>query len=54
MLVEEQNKLAKVVPNLSIKLKEDIEISPASGSIQPQKEATIQVHFLIFVIFIFL
>lgn len=43
VLLEEQNKLAKIAPSLPIKLSEDIEISPASGSVQPKKEATVQV-----------
>jgi len=49
--LEEQNKLAKIAPNLPLKLNEDIEISPASGSVQSKKEAIVQVcysmHFLL-------
>lgn len=44
VLLEEQDKLAAIAPNLS-GLKEDIEIDPASGSIESQGEATVQVHF---------
>ncbi|XP_018307393.1 hydrocephalus-inducing protein homolog [Mycetomoellerius zeteki] len=43
ILLEKQNKLAKIAPNLSLKLNEDIEINPASGSIQPKKEVIVQV-----------
>ncbi|XP_012054801.1 PREDICTED: hydrocephalus-inducing protein-like [Atta cephalotes] len=46
ILLEKQNKLAKIVPNLSLKLNEDIEINPASGSIQPKKEVIVQVTFI--------
>lgn len=43
ILLEEQTKLAKIAPNLPVKLNEDIIISPASGSIQPKKETIVQV-----------
>ncbi|KYQ52600.1 Hydrocephalus-inducing protein [Trachymyrmex zeteki] len=46
ILLEKQNKLAKIAPNLSLKLNEDIEINPASGSIQPKKEVIVQVTFV--------
>ncbi|KYN44368.1 Hydrocephalus-inducing protein [Trachymyrmex septentrionalis] len=46
ILLEKQNKLAKIAPNLSLKLNEDVEINPASGFIQPKKEAIIQVTFV--------
>lgn len=45
ILLEEQHKLAKIASNLPLKLKEDIEISPITGSIQPKKEVTVQVFF---------
>lgn len=48
VLLEEQNKLAKIAPSLPIKLNEDIEINPASGFIQPKKEAVVQVCYSIF------
>lgn len=44
ILPEKQDKLNKIAPSVSVKLKEHIEIRPASGSIQPGKEATVQVH----------
>lgn len=43
ILLEEQTKLAKIAPNLPVKLNEDIEISPASGFIRPKKEIVVQV-----------
>ncbi|XP_072764383.1 hydrocephalus-inducing protein homolog [Anoplolepis gracilipes] len=46
VVLEEQNKLAKIASNLPLKLKEDIEISPTIGSIQPKKEITVQITFL--------
>ncbi|KAM0731376.1 Hydrocephalus-inducing protein [Formica fusca] len=46
ILLEEQHKLAKIASNLPLKLKEDIEISPITGSIQPKKEVTVQITFL--------
>lgn len=53
ILLEKQNKLAKIAPNLSLKLNEDIEINPASGSIQPKKEVIVQVcclmHFFLMI-----
>lgn len=47
ILLEEQNKLAKIAPTLPVKLNEDIEISPASGFVQSKKEAIIQVRCLV-------
>lgn len=47
ILLEEQNKLAKITSGLPLSLKEDIEISPITGSIQPKKEMTVQVYFSI-------
>ncbi|XP_039306783.1 hydrocephalus-inducing protein homolog [Solenopsis invicta] len=46
VLLEEQNKLAKIAPSLSLNLNEDIKINPASGFIQPKKEAIVQVTFV--------
>ncbi|KAG5323149.1 HYDIN protein, partial [Acromyrmex heyeri] len=46
ILLEKQNKLAKIAPNLSLKLNEEIKINPASGSIQPKEEVIIQVTFV--------
>ncbi|XP_011879966.1 PREDICTED: hydrocephalus-inducing protein-like [Vollenhovia emeryi] len=46
ILLEEQNKLAKIAPNLPVRLNDDIEISPVSGSIQPRKETVVQVTFI--------
>ncbi|XP_011690792.1 PREDICTED: hydrocephalus-inducing protein-like [Wasmannia auropunctata] len=46
ILLEEQNKLAKIAPSLPLKLNEDIEISPVSGSVQSKKEAIVQVTFI--------
>lgn len=43
IFLEEPSKLAKIVPNLPVKLNEDIEINPASGSIRPKKELIVQV-----------
>lgn len=45
ILLEEQNKLAKIASGLPLKLKEDIEISPITDFIQPKKEITVQVYF---------
>lgn len=45
MLLEEKDKLTKIASNLFKKLKDQIEINPASGSIRPQKEAIVQVYF---------
>lgn len=45
VLVEERDKLATIAPNLPARLKENIEINPASGSIRPQNEKTVQVDF---------
>lgn len=52
ILLEEQNKLAKIAPSLPIKLNEDIEISPASGSIQPKKETVVKVCCSIYLFFL--
>ncbi|KAG5334606.1 HYDIN protein, partial [Acromyrmex charruanus] len=46
ILLEKKNKLAKIAPNLSLKLNEEIKINPASGSIQPKEEVIIQVTFV--------
>lgn len=54
ILLEEQNKLAKIASGLPLKLKEDIEISPITGSIQPKKEITVQVYFSKYNIFLFI
>lgn len=52
--MEEQNKLAKISSSLPLKLKEGIEISPITGSIQPKKEVTVQVYFFNTILFYFL
>jgi len=51
--LEEQNKLVKIAPNLSLKLNEDIEISPTSGSVQSKKEVIVQVCCSMHFFFIF-
>jgi len=45
VLLEERDKLIKIAPSLFRKLKNRVEINPASGSIQSQKEVVVQVHF---------
>ncbi|XP_014477569.1 PREDICTED: hydrocephalus-inducing protein homolog [Dinoponera quadriceps] len=45
ILLEGRDKHATIVPNLPARLKEDIEISPASGSIKSQEEKTVEVDF---------
>ncbi|EFN85831.1 Hydrocephalus-inducing protein [Harpegnathos saltator] len=42
ILLDEPDKLAMIAQDLPAKLKENIEISPASGFIESQKEATVQ------------
>jgi len=44
VLLEEKDKLIKIAPSLYKKLKNRFEINPASGSIQSQKEAIVQVR----------
>lgn len=44
ILLEELDKLVKIASNLPATFKENIEVNPASGSIQPGKEATVQVY----------
>jgi hypothetical protein len=45
VFLEEKDKLIKIAPSLYKKLKNRFEINPASGSIQSQKEAIVQVRF---------